>query len=126
MYRILYDTTTGKIHSSRRIPDHMLQNNIKENMAYINGFCPDPQTHKIDLETLQMVSLPPVQIDPYKYLRIHREAKLKSCDWTQGADSPLSEAKKAEWATYRQALRDLPNNLTLTTKEDIVWPNPPE
>ena len=40
-------------------------------------------------------------------------------------DSPLSDADKATWATYRQALRDLPANIdysTLTKSEDITWP----
>ena len=40
-----------------------------------------------------------------------RNGKLRACDWTQIPDSPLTEEKKAEWATYRQALRDIPNNL---------------
>lgn len=35
---------------------------------------------------------------------------LQESDWTQTVDSPLSDTKKAEWATYRQALRDLPQN----------------
>ena len=32
---------------------------------------------------------------------------LSGSDWTQLPDSPLSSTKKAEWATYRQSLRDL-------------------
>jgi len=40
-------------------------------------------------------------------LRIHRNWLLKDSDWTQFNDSPLSTSKKAEWATYRQALRDI-------------------
>ena len=40
-----------------------------------------------------------------------RNRKLKDCDWTQMPDSPLTAEKKTEWATYRQALRDIPNNL---------------
>ena len=40
-----------------------------------------------------------------------RNGKLKDSDWTQLPDSPLSDSKKAEWATYRQALRDIPNTL---------------
>ena len=27
------------------------------------------------------------------------------------ADSPLTDSKKTEWATYRQTLRDIPNTL---------------
>jgi hypothetical protein len=37
-----------------------------------------------------------------------RTAFLDESDWTQMADTALSTEKKAEWATYRQALRDLP------------------
>jgi len=40
-----------------------------------------------------------------------RNNKLTASDWTQMADSPLSDSKKAEWATYRQALRDVPNTI---------------
>lgn len=43
-----------------------------------------------------------------------RNALLDHSDWTQMPDSPLSDEKKAEWAEYRQALRDLP--------EDPNWP----
>lgn len=40
-----------------------------------------------------------------------RNIKLQASDWTQMADSPLTDSKKAEWATYRQTLRNIPNNL---------------
>ena len=40
--------------------------------------------------------------------RLERNRRLAKCDWTQSSDSPLSSDKKKEWATYRQALRDLP------------------
>ena len=49
-------------------------------------------------------------------LRIHRNWLLKDSDWTQFNDSPLSDSKKAEWATYRQALRDI----TKTAKPKIA------
>lgn len=37
-------------------------------------------------------------------VRRTRNEKLKDCDWTQLADSPVD---KAAWATHRQALRDI-------------------
>jgi hypothetical protein len=55
--------------------------------------------------------------------RGNRDAKLAACDWTQLADSPLDAPKKAEWATYRQELRDLP--ATYPTYGDVVWPTEP-
>lgn len=56
-------------------------------------------------------------------LRGKRDAKLASCDWTQAADSPLSDADKALWATYRQELRDLPDNTA--TADAVIWPFAP-
>ena len=47
-----------------------------------------------------------------KHFRGLRNKKLAKCDWTQAPDSPLSEEKKKEWATYRQALRDLTKTAT--------------
>jgi hypothetical protein len=38
-------------------------------------------------------------------LRYWRDGELTRTDWTQVADAPTD---KAAWATYRQALRDLP------------------
>lgn len=40
-------------------------------------------------------------------IRQTRNYLLQQCDWTQLSDSPLTVEKKAEWATYRQALRDI-------------------
>jgi hypothetical protein len=40
-----------------------------------------------------------------KNVRGHRDRLLSGSDWTQVADAPVDQAA---WATYRQALRDLP------------------
>ena len=47
-----------------------------------------------------------------KHFRGLRNKKLAKGDWTQAPDSPLSEEKKKEWATYRQKLRDLTKTVT--------------
>ena len=66
------------------------------------------------------------EIITLEYLRDMRDDLLQECDWTQMPDSPLSDSKKAEWATYRQALRDLPTNYTNSdSTTDIVWPTRP-
>ena len=46
-------------------------------------------------------------LTPEQALRIERNKLLEKSDWTQANDSTLSERKKAEWRTYRQALRDI-------------------
>jgi hypothetical protein len=52
------------------------------------------------------------EIEDYIYLarmRYWRDTELARTDWTQVADAPVD---KAAWATYRQALRDLPASNT--------------
>lgn len=52
----------------------------------------------------------PFPTDNLVLLRLQRDDLLAQSDWTQVPDSPLTTSKKNEWATYRQALRDLPAN----------------
>tara|TARA_B100000945_G_scaffold139368_1_gene111555 strand:- start:269 stop:682 length:414 start_codon:yes stop_codon:yes gene_type:complete len=70
--------------------------------------------------------------ESYTQLRIKRNQKLAASDWSQFPDSPLDSTKKAEWATYRQALRDLPANVNDSNVKDIAftashssWPTKP-
>jgi len=58
----------------------------------------------------------------YAILRSERNNLLKSCDWTQFSDSPLSNDKKQEWSTYRQQLRDLPSTVDIN---NITYPQKP-
>ena len=64
-------------------------------------------------------------------LRAKRDALLVESDWTQVVDSPFTDAKKAEWVTYRQALRDLPTTQSPTIDiyeqlANVTWPTAPE
>ena len=65
-------------------------------------------------------------IDFWIGLRIARNTLLTESDWTQTADTPLSDSKKAEWVTYRQSLRDLPaNNSSASSIDDVTFPSEP-
>jgi hypothetical protein len=56
----------------------------------------------------------------WEMVRIWRDRKLAASDWTQTLDSPVD---KAAWATYRQALRDLPAQGGLV--DDAEFPTAP-
>lgn len=56
-----------------------------------------------------------------KEVRKDRDTRLSDTDWTQVADAPVD---KAAWATYRQALRDVPEQAGFPY--DITWPSKPE
>jgi hypothetical protein len=57
-------------------------------------------------------------------IRNERNIKLFQSDWTQLADTPLSQEQKQDWIVYRKALRDVPSSFA--TPEEVVWPNKPE
>ena len=56
-------------------------------------------------------------------LRADRDNLLTHSDYTQATDTTQTVTDKAAWATYRQALRDLP--ATTLDLENVVWPDPP-
>lgn len=58
-----------------------------------------------------------------RLIREKRNAELKASDWSVYPDSPLSESKKQQWLEYRQALRDVPQNIQ--NEENVVWPVSP-
>lgn len=53
-------------------------------------------------------------------VRAERDAKLSGSDWTQVADAPVDQTA---WATYRQALRDVPSQPGFP--HNIDWPVQP-
>jgi len=57
-------------------------------------------------------------------MRTKRDRLLSESDWTQNRDVTLSN--DSDWATYRQALRDLPSGKTTKAHVDAAtWPTKP-
>ena len=56
----------------------------------------------------------------WENIRTKRDYILKSTDWTV---TPGCTVDQAEWKTYRQNLRDIPQ--TYSKLEDINWPTKP-
>jgi len=53
-------------------------------------------------------------------VRVERDSLLSDSDWTQVADAPVD---KAAWASYRQALRDIPAQTGFP--KAVLWPETP-
>jgi len=104
------------------------RNDVPDGHDYIE--CDDStEGMAVDIKTKMLVpaefELPFVLTDEGKRKR-KRNALLAESDWTQFGDSPLTDKKKAEWATYRQALRDLPQEFpNAISNDDIIWPTKP-
>lgn len=123
---VIYDTS-GHIIRCGTCPDEVSQVQ-SENEFQLNVDWPSDIENYV-ISNGQLTRKPESEILAYQNskslddLRALRAVKLKSSDWTQAADSPLSDAKKAEWATYRQQLRDLPANTS--DPANPTWPTPP-
>jgi len=64
---------------------------------------------------------PQVQTDrAWRSIRAERDRRLAASDWTQVSDAPVDSAV---WATYRQELRDIPQNYILP--DEVEWPEEP-
>ena len=118
----IYITETGLIHSqgsSSHISD-LSDILLEDGEGIIEGHH-DRATQKIvDGVVTEYVA------DFFPLIRNKRNELLKESDWTQVNDCPLSDSKKAEWATYRQELRDLTTTyLDAVAIEEIVFPTKP-
>jgi hypothetical protein len=77
----------------------------------------------VQVESLTAEEIQSAKDSAMANIRGTRNQLLNACDWTQAVDCTI--AKKAEWATYRQALRDLPNGIT-EPRTFSAWPNNPD
>jgi hypothetical protein len=71
------------------------------------------------VEELPAALLTRIRADQMKF---ERSQRLRTTDWTQMDDAPLTTAKKLEWGAYRKLLRDLPSVIGFP---NVPWPQPP-
>ena len=124
-YYTVYTTSTGVIKKWVDTSATNIQANVRSGESYISGKYTHPEYKVVGGSAVKQT----ITFDGPAYIREARNDSLASSDWTQAADSPLSTSKKAEWATYRQTLRNFPasDNCKNATKEsDIIFPTPPE
>lgn len=78
----------------------------------------------VDMEDYNtLVSDTIAQLD-LKHLRSRRDILLSNTDWVVTRATDQGVSIPTEWATYRQALRDITD--TYTSIEDVVWPTKPD
>ena len=73
-----------------------------------------------------------VETEEMLVFRQMRNQKLLESDWTRIDDCGISTSKKAEWATYRQELRDITKTVTpvfltrgIIDESKFSWPTKP-
>mgnify|MGYP005991736425 FL=1 len=116
----VYKTSTGEILYSTTTATPMDEVGLHTDESIIEG---SYQSNEYVITDGSAVKRTDNVLDIVRNLR---NSLLSECDWTQASDTPLTDSKKAEWATYRQTLRDLPaNNTSATSIDDVTFPTPP-
>ena len=136
-YLILHTNQEGSVSSIciagsedyNKVQEYVIKNNLKNTIIVSDDSLPERS-----LEYCKIVDGQVVTDDEYKenkafdLMRKERTRLLQETDWTQNRDVTL--ANDAEWAAYRQALRDLPNTATPELDEygnltNVTWPEKP-
>ena len=55
-------------------------------------------------------------------IRATRDQILRDTDWTMTSGATVDQA---QWAAYRQVIRDIPQTYKDKTPDDVVWPTQP-
>ena len=129
MKYIIYNSD-GDILNQVDCPENEIDNYISDELSYmkysesaVNKIIVDGEVVDKELEPTRTIIESSIELT----IAQHRNGLLYESDWSQLPDSPLSDNKKAEWATYRQALRDIPENYPEAISiDDIIWPTKPE
>ena len=117
----VYDLATGQIEYSTTTVAAINEVGLQEGQGIIEGNYQANEHIVVDGKAVARTD------NILEILRLKRDALLTESDWTQVNDSPLSDVKKEEWATYRQELRDLPSSHQSTTNfDDVVFPTQPD
>ena len=137
-YLILHTNQEGSVSSIciagsedyNRVQEYVIKNNLKNTIIGSDDSLPERS-----LEYCKIVDGQVITDEEYKenkafdLMRRERTRLLQQTDWTQNRDVTL--ANDAEWAAYRQALRDWPNTATPELDEygnltNVTWPEKPE
>ena len=78
-----------------------------------------------DLERALAASFSKSTILNWTKVTLIRNFLLMDSDWTQLGDAPLSTEEKAKWVTYRQKLRDIPEEQKDNAANAVVFPITP-
>lgn len=102
----------------------MVEAFVKGNLSVLkefsnNYFSTGEQVVSLDAEYPEPISA------KANIVRNQRNTLLTESDWTQAADSPLSDDDKTAWAAYRTALRNLSDHENWPELLEEDWPTKP-
>ena len=115
-YKLIADSPIGKANSIRRILDDGTISCIPEDanntdyQEYLEWVAEGNTAEAADT-TLT-----------WDDIRATRDQILRETDWTMTTGATVDQA---QWAAYRQVIRDIPQTYKDKTPDDVVWPTQP-
>lgn len=91
-----------------------------EKLVSVDAYVEDNQVFTVAVESLTPEELQSKIDSEASKVRKQRDDLLAACDWTQLSDAPVD---KEAWATYRQALRDISDQVGFPY--DVIFPKDP-
>ena len=131
--RYIHDTTGGSFdritpeilaeHGADPVFEGPQASPTRYQIAYRNGveLIGDKWHTKYSVADLDADQCAAKDAEQAKAVRDDSNKRLSDCDWTQLPDNPL--ANKADWATYRQQLRDVTSQTGFPW--EVTWPTEP-
>jgi len=113
--------------------DNIVQTNVITKIKDKNGKAIEPQYIPFDeantdyqeyLEWAKTNTAEPADTETLTWddIREIRDQILRDTDWTMTTGATVDQA---QWAAYRQVIRDIPQTYKDKTPDDVVWPTQP-
>jgi hypothetical protein len=122
----IYDVETGEIKRRISTSQEGILINVFDGEDYIEGEYSD-ETYIVVNGVAQQK--PKSELDAIAIerataqMKMRRDMLLNASDFTQVPDAPFTSEQQQAWRVYRQALRDLPDNISDIF--NIAWPVEP-
>jgi len=109
-------------HGAKRLNRFKSYDSLTENLVTVAPYEEGDWVYTVEVQPMSAELIQMLKDSAMQQIRATRNQFLAMSDWTQLVDTPT--AIKTAWATYRQALRDLPTTIT-EPRTFSDWPHDP-
>ena len=113
IYKLLKDEITGKDYGVIK-----MEGTVQMNIPFVE----DNTDYQEYLEWAKTNTAEDPDGLTWNDIRSKRDGILQSTDWTMTTGATVDQA---QWAAYRQVIRDIPQTYKDKTPDDVVWPTQP-
>ena len=113
IYKLLKDEITGKDYGVIK-----MEGTVQMNIPFVE----DNTDYQEYLEWAKTNTAEDPDGLTWNDIRSKRDGILSSTDWTMTNGATVDQA---QWAAYRQVIRDIPQTYKDKTPDDVVWPTQP-